>query len=530
MGQSGFDGSIKPMDGAPSDSITGSERQSSIALRGITKRFGLILANDKIDLDIFGSEIHALLGENGAGKSTLMKILYGVYRADSGEISMNGSVLSVSSPRDARNAGIGMVFQDLNLISALSVAENIALYLPDLKFFLSYKDIAARIAKFSKEYGLDVDPLAIVSDLSIGEQQKVELVKLLISNARVLILDEPTRVLASHEVGALFAVLHKLRNAGYAIILITHKMSDVFECADRITVLKSGKKIKTLPRENASENTLVNMMFDTEISDLKIGAKVSSAGTPVLELMGGTAGSQGSRTALNDIRMNVAAGEIVGIAGVSGNGQRELCDLILGVEPGFDGTKHVNGKVCTRASVREMRNLGVRYIPENPLELATVPYMSVVENMVLTNSARYARRSGFSMDRQTALDDIDDTSAKLGISVDSQALAVSLSGGNLQRMVILRELARDPLLIIASYLTRGLDMKSAMAARQALVDARNSGVAIILISEDLDELFTLSDRILVLYGGSIVGEKKPTETTIQEIGYLMTGSRAHGVA
>lgn len=497
-----------------------------IALRGITKSFPGVLANDHIDLDIFGSEIHALLGENGAGKSTLMKILFGFYRADAGEIQLNGKPILIHSPRDARAARIGMVFQDLNLIPAFSVAENIALFLPNLKAVLNPQEIDRRINEVSKHYGLEVNPRALVSQLSIGEQQKVEILKLLLSDARLLILDEPTRVLAPHEVKALFGVLDNLRKDGYAIVLITHKMKEVLECADRITVLRGGRVAGTLLRAEASEEKLVTLMFEKELSGLKIGAesKRDESSTPVLELRGVETHAEGAGTSLRDIDLRICAGEIVGVAGVSGNGQKELCDVVLGMETCVRGEKFLFGKNLTNRPVGAMRKNGVSFIPENPLAMASVPFMTVLENMALTQTWRYARRGGFAMDWGAVKADIQQTAQRLEFPVNFYTIPKALSGGNLQRMVILREMTHDPRLIIASYLTRGLDVQSAIAARQALIQARESGAGVLLISEDLEELFTLSDRLLVLHGGRIVGEFKPSETDIYEVGHLMTGS------
>jgi simple sugar transport system ATP-binding protein len=503
-----------------------------IALRGITKAFRSLLANDHIDLDIYNEEIHALLGENGAGKSTLMKILFGFYRADAGEIQLNGKPISIQSPRDARAARIGMVFQDLNLIPAFTVAENIALFLPGLSSVLNLQEIDSRINKISKQYGLEVNPGALVSQLSIGEQQKVEILKLLLSDARLLILDEPTRVLAPHEVQALFAILNNLRKDGYAIVLITHKMKEVLECADRITVLRQGRVADSLVRADATEDKLVALMFEKALSGLKAGAKskYSDTSVPILELRKVETHAQGAGASLRCIDLHIHPGEIVGVAGVSGNGQKELCDVVLGMETSIRGEKYLFGNNLTNHPVQTMRKNGVSFIPENPLSMASVPFMTVLENMALTNTWRYARRGGFSMDWKAVQTDAEETVKRLGFKVNFHTIARSLSGGNLQRMIILREMTHNPRLIVASYLTRGLDVQSAIAARQALIQARENGVGVLLISEDLDELFTLSDRLLVLYSGRIVGEFKPSETDIYSVGLLMTGSEVEHAA
>ena len=496
-----------------------------IKMRGITKTFSGLLVNDNIDLDIYSGEIHALLGENGAGKSTLVKILFGYYKASAGEIHLNDKPVAIHSPRDALALHIGMVFQDLNLIPAFTVAENIALFLPQLPVVLNTQDIIKKINEVSKEVGLEIDPRAIVAQLSIGEQQKVEILKLLLSDARLLILDEPTRVLAPHEVQTLFGILEKLCRKNYAIILITHKMKEVLECADRITVLRGGQVSGTRMRANATEPNLVNLMFEKRVSKLKFHTARSGGETkPLLELLGVETRANNAGISLKGIDLDIHPGQIVGVAGVSGNGQKELCDVVLGMERNSQGKKIIFGRDLTNQSVRRIRRSGVSFIPENPLTMASSPYMTVLENMALTQTWRYSRFSGFSIDWNAVKKDATATARQLGFSVNLHAIARSLSGGNLQRMVILREMTHDPRLIIASYLTRGLDVQSAIAARQALIRARADRAGVLLISEDLDELFQLSDRLVVLYEGRIVGEFKPSETDIYQIGYLMTGS------
>ena len=502
-----------------------SAQRPLVVLRGITKSFPGVIANHHVDLDIYSGEVHALLGENGAGKSVLMKILYGFYQADIGQILLNGVPVSIQSPHDARNLGIGMVFQDPNLIPAFSVAENIALFLTDLKAVLNPKEIDRHIIEISKRYNLKVDPRTLVSQISMGDQQKVEILKLLLSDARLLILDEPTRVLAPHEVEALFGVLDNLRKDGYAIILITHKMKEVLECSDRISVLRSGRIAGTMRRSEASEDKLVTLMFEKSLTGLQINPKdgPDKGLDPLLELQDVETRGEGIGTDLKGIDLKIYPGEILGVAGISGNGQKELCDVVLGMELCIKGRKLLYGNNLTNHSIQTMRKNGVAFIPENPLSMASVPFMTVLENMALTATSRYARQGGLSMDWEAVKADIEETEKRLGFTINLYAPAISLSGGNLQRMVIIREMTHMPRLIIASYLTRGLDVKSAIAAQQALVQARESGVGIMLISEDLDELFTLSDRLIVLYDGKIVGKFKPEETDIYEVGHLMTG-------
>jgi ABC-type uncharacterized transport system ATPase subunit len=498
------------------------------ALRGITKAFPNVIANDHVDLDIHSGEIHALLGENGAGKSTLMKILYGFYRADAGEILLSGEPIAIESPHDARAVHMGMVFQDFSLIPAFTVAENMALFLPDLGAVLDVGGINHLIHDLSARYNLRVNPRAIVTQLSVGEQQKVEILKLLLADARLLILDEPTRVLAPHEVQALFQVLDRLRQDGYAIILITHKLKEVLECADRITVLRGGRVVGTLPRAEAGEPQLVAMMFGKEATELQVTRqKVQEERTTALyELRGVETRKQGAETSLKAIDLKVCSGEIVGVAGVSGNGQKELGDVFLGMIKCAKGRKLLFGQDVTNLSIREIRRSGVAFIPENPLVMATAPFMTVLENMALTRTWRYARLGGLRMDLHAVKLDIEKGLEKFGFSFSLDVPARSLSGGNLQRMVIIREMMHSPRLIVASYLTRGLDVQSTVAARQSLIRARDGGAGVLLISEDLEELFLLSDRLIVLYGGRIAGAFAPNETSRYRVGQLMTGAEA----
>ncbi len=501
-------------------------RTAFISMQGISKRFPGVLANDGVNLEIYEAEIHALLGENGAGKSTLMKILYGFYRADAGQILHKGEPYTIQSPHDALAIHIGMVFQDLNLIPAFSVAENIALFLPDLPRVLKKREIEQRITDISTRYKLQVNPRALVSQLSIGEQQKVEILKLLLSDARLLILDEPTRVLAPHEVDALFKILYRLRDDGYAIILIAHKLKEVLACSDRITVLRGGRVADTLPRSEVSEGKLIEMMFSGRLPELQEKQEIErdTEDVPLLKLNGINTHGEGYATSLKTIDLEIYSGEIVGVAGVSGNGQKELGDVILGMEKSVTGEKWLFGESQTNRSIGGIRRSGVGFIPENPRVMASVPFMTVLENMALTNTWRYSRQGGLGMDWQAVEADYEATQEELGFSFSLYALPRSLSGGNLQRMVIVREMTHEPRLLIASYLTRGLDVPSTLAARSALLQARDHGAGVLLISEDLEELFDLSDRLIVLFDGAIVGTFMPSETTIYEVGHLMTGS------
>lgn len=523
-------GRTKAVDRSSTQDVTKTPagRNPLVSMRQIAKSFPGVLANDHVDLDVHGGEVHALLGENGAGKSTLVKILYGFYRMDSGEILIDGQAVRIDSPLEARRRGIGMVFQEFTLIPALSVLENIALFLPRLGTVLDKVAIGQRMAEVSQRYGLYVEPGLPVWRLSIGEQQKVEVLKLLLADAQILIFDEPTRVLAPHEIKGLFQVFSKLRADGYAVVFITHKLREVLACADRITVMSHGKVVSTLPGSEATESGLLSLMFGgrpPKTRDRRHGPS-GREGQPFLELRDVSTGSYGGGVSLAGLNLQVFPGEIVGVAGVSGNGQKELGDVILGLEPCSLGRKFLFGNEATRWSVAAVRGRGVAFIPEDPLNMAAVPAMSVLENMALGDTGKYSRQGGFSMDWAAVRQDLEQSMADLGMTVPPLgAPIVSLSGGTRQRVSLVRELARNPRLIVALYPTRGLGAASAAAVQDLLLGARDSGVGVLFISEDLGELFSLSDRLVVLSRGRIVGEFRPQETSKAEVGYLMTGGK-----
>jgi len=503
---------------------SGQTRIDSIEMRGITKRFPGVLASDHVDFDVKSGEVHALLGENGAGKSTLMKILYGMYHADEGQILLNDKLVSIASPNDSINLGIGMIHQHFMLVQSLTVAENVALGLPSSRGPLTDLDrVSKRIVELAGIYGLKIDPDAYIWQLSVGQQQRVEIIKALYRGAALLILDEPTAVLTPQEVDELFVIMRQMVKDGYALIFISHKLHEVVEISNRVTVLRNGKKIGTRPTSETTKQDLANWMVGREISFAPDRGNVER-GEIRLKLDQLSCGSDRGTPGLRGVSLEIHSGEILGIAGVSGNGQRELAETITGLRKVTNGRIHLEGKDVTGFAPGDLMDRMLSYIPEERMRDGMIREFTVAENMILREHHKQPfSRSGF-----LKLKDISTHTDKLisqfQVKTPSQeTLAKNLSGGNIQKIVLAREISRNPRAIIAAQPTRGLDIGATEYVREQLLDQRKRGAAVMLISEDLDEIFALSDRVAVIYEGSIMDILSRQDATRERLGLLMAG-------
>ncbi len=495
-----------------------------LELRGITKRFPGVLANDHVDFDLRPGEVHALLGENGAGKSTLMNIVYGLYKADEGEIRLKGKPVSFSSSKDAIRSGIGMVHQHFMLIPVMTVAENIVLAEEPVHdgVLLDYDAAARRVKELADSFNFHIDPNERIENIGVGQQQRVEILKALYRRADILILDEPTAVLTPQEAIELAGILETLKREGMAIVFISHKLNEVLDVADRVTVLRRGKKVETLPTEGATRESLARLMVGREVL-LRVEKTPTQPGEPLLRVQDLSVQDDRGLPAVQDVSFEVRAGEIVGIAGVDGNGQTELIDAITGLRKLSSGTVTVGEDDVSGGSAREVIDAGLGHIPEDRHRRGLVLDFSLAENIAL-HDYREAPDSRFGwlfpgrlIARARRL--LQEFDVRGGAPLTR---AAALSGGNQQKVVVARELERDPRVLLAAQPTRGLDVGAIEFVHRRLVEERDEGRAVLLVSLELDEILSLSDRILVIYEGRIVGEYGP-DVSDEQLGIAMTG-------
>ena len=493
----------------------------ALQLRGVTKRFGALTANDAVDLDLRRGEVHGLLGENGAGKSTLMNVVYGLHQPDGGKILLRGEPVRIGSPRQAIRAGIGMVHQHFMLIPVMTVAENIVLAdEPRRGPLLDLATAEARVRELSERFGLAVDPSARVEELTVGEQQRVEILRALHRRADVLILDEPTAVLTAGEVADLVRVLRNLKDEGVAIVFITHKLREVLQVADRISVLRRGRKVATVEAAEATEAQLAELMVGREVL-FRLDKGARRPGEPLLEVEGLEVADDRGLPAVDGLSLTVRAGEIVGIAGVDGNGQTELIEALTGLRRPHGGVVRVGGRDVTREDVRGKLAARIGHIAQDRQRRGLVLDFTLAENLSLRDYRRAARFGLLSprrmRERAEPLLELFDIR---GGGPDTPA--ASLSGGNQQKVVVARELAEDPEVLVAAQPTRGLDVGAIEFVHGRLLDQRKQGHAVLLVSFELDEIRALADRVLVMYEGRIVGELPP-DAAEEDFGVMMTG-------
>jgi len=495
----------------------------SLELRGITKRFGALTANDSIDLAVADGEIHAILGENGAGKSTLMNIVYGLLSPDEGDISVDGKVVRIDSPLDALAVGIGMVHQHFMLIPVFTVAENIVLGHEKTKGpgILDLESARKEILRVSAEYNFDIDPDALIEDLPVGLQQRVEIIRALIYDAKVLILDEPTAVLTPQETDELLKNMKKLKEKGTSIVFITHKLREVKEAADKITIIRRGKVVGTAS-PSASQEELASLMVGRPVS-LDVDKKAPQLGDVILGVKNLSISDHTGRTLVKNVSFELHAGEVLAVAGVQGNGQTELAEAIVGLQEHVTGSVYLDGKDLTKESVRDALHAGIAFVPESREEDGLISSFSIEENLILDLHDLPPYAKGPVISQRVVQEEANKRIAEFDIRTQSSRDPVSsLSGGNKQKVVLARELSRPVRLVVASQPTRGLDVGSIEFVHQRIITERNSGRAVLLFSTELDEVIALADRIAVMYRGEFIAIV-PASTSRSDLGLLMAG-------
>lgn len=497
-----------------------------LEMKNICKSFAGVYANENINLSVEKGEIHALLGENGAGKTTLMNILFGIYTADSGEIFWKGSPAAFDSPKDAIAAGIGMVHQHFSLVRKMTVLDNMILGMKENGLFLDRKALREKMVALAKRYGLAIDPDARILDLSVGQQQRVEILKALFRNVELLILDEPTGVLTPEETSHFFDVLRNLKKEGYAIIIITHRMSEIMAISDRVTILRDGRQVKSLVTAETNPAELSHYMIGRELtSDYEIREGQGDAVS--LELQNVTLHQKHKRNALDKVSLQVKAGEILGIAGVDGNGQKELAEVITGIRRHDEGTVLFYGKDIGKQHVRERFQEGIVYISDDRLADGLVTDMNITDNLMLREYGRKPFSNKGFLNRKAmaahAEEKVKLYQVKASGTTGINTAVKLMSGGNQQKVIIARELTEEAKLIVANQPTRGLDIGATEFVRKMLVEQRNAGKSVILISADLEEILSLSDRIAVLFGGQVAGVVEQKDATVDKLGLLMGG-------
>ncbi|MEW6718320.1 MAG: ABC transporter ATP-binding protein [Chloroflexota bacterium] len=498
------------------------DAQQAVVMRGVVKRFPGVMANDGVDLEVWRGEIHALLGENGAGKTTLMNILYGIYHPDAGEIHVSGEHAVIRSPQDAIHLGIGMVHQQFRLVQTHTVTENVILGMGDGLLFRE-REARQRIKELAEKYSLQVDPEARVWQLSAGEQQRVEILKALYRGAAILILDEPTSMLTPSEIEELLKTLHRMTEEGHTIIFITHKLDEVTAVSHRVTVLRRGKVIATLETAQTNERELAHLMVGREVL-FRLAKEPVKTGEAVLRVDDLHALSDKNLPALKGISLEVCAGEILGVAGVAGNGQREFVEALTGLRPVTGGFIFLKDSEITRTAPRVRIDSGMSCVPSERLT-AFIPNMSIAENMILKTYRQAPISKGPLLDHKTVNAYADRLIQEYAVMTPSRETPVKLlSGGNIQRALLARELSTQPALLIAASPTSGLDVGATETVWKLLLEQRKQGRAVLLVSEDLDEVMTLSDRIAVLYEGEIMGIVHGEENNLEQIGLMMAGA------